>query len=81
MELKEISQREVGFKWQFAVEKELHIESGTRTPDKVTLHASLEGHADTYGEAVEQLESAKKEIDTVLQQKETEAKKDEQTQA
>jgi hypothetical protein len=48
MEKTIVEKREVGFRWRISIDKELHVESGTRTPDKVTLHGSLEGHWETY---------------------------------
>lgn len=54
--------KETGFRFHVSIDKELHVESGTRTPDKVTVHGSLEGHTDDLANAVADLIVAKKHL-------------------
>ena len=55
----EVKRQEVGYRFHLAIDKELHVDSGTRTPDKVTVHASMEGHENTFEEAKNGLKTAK----------------------
>jgi len=71
----EIEQKQVGYRFHVSIDRELHVEGGTRTPDKITAHASLEGHTDTYNEAVSKLSEARGAIETLLK----EAKKPDET--
>ena len=59
---------EVGFRWHISIDKELHQESNTRTPDKVTLHGSLEGHADTYELCLADLSQATTNLKALLKE-------------
>lgn len=58
----EVERREIGYRFNISIDKEIHIDSGTRTPDKVTIHASVEGNVDTYEQAMKQLKEAKTQI-------------------
>ena len=66
MEMTVVEKREVGFRWHISIDKELHQESNTRTPDKVTLHGSLEGHADTYELCLADLSQATTNLKALL---------------
>jgi uncharacterized protein YdeI (BOF family) len=68
METSTIEKREVGFRWHISIDKELHQESNTRTPDKITLHGSLEGHAETYDLAVADLSQATTNLKALLRE-------------
>jgi hypothetical protein len=68
MEKTIVEKREVGFRWHISIDKELHVESGTRTPDKVTLHGSLEGHCETYDFALADLSQATTNLKALLKE-------------
>lgn len=71
-----IEKKEVGYRFHVAVDRELHVESGTRTPDKITIHASLEGHTDTYEEAVSEMKESKAQIMEEVAQQEQPVKEE-----
>jgi hypothetical protein len=58
----EVVKQEIGFRFHIVIDKELHLDSGTRTPDKVTVHASIEGHELTYNDAMNSLKQAKGQL-------------------
>jgi hypothetical protein len=68
METTLVEKREVGFRWHFSIDKELHQESNTRTPDKITLHGSLEGHAETYEVCLADLSQATTNLKALLKE-------------
>lgn len=61
-EVRRVEHTETGFRMHLAIDKELHVESGTRTPDKITLHGSLEGHYPTMEEALKAIDVAKAKL-------------------
>ncbi len=74
MELQEVTKMEIGFRWHIAVDREVQrppgyfhgVEVASRSSDKETIHASLEGHAETYDAACSQLEEAKEKVRSVV---------------
>jgi len=67
-EVSKVERREVGYRFHIAVDKELRTETGAKYPDKTQVHASLEGHADSFEEAVKQLRDAKVKVNEVLRE-------------
>jgi DNA-binding MurR/RpiR family transcriptional regulator len=68
-----VEKREVGFRFHVSVDNEMRtVTSGSKTPDKLLIHASLEGHTDTYEEAVKQAKDAKKACLELTSEKEGE---------
>ena len=49
-----------------SVEKEISIETGEKYPDKKVVQARLSGNTDSFGEAVEELAKAQREIKGIL---------------
>jgi|GEM_PF-3799821 len=74
-ETQEITQKTVGFSFHITIEKEKRVETGAKYPDKLITKASLGGHTETFGEAVQTLKRATLEVLQVLQAKATEPTK------
>lgn len=64
-----ITKQEIGFRWHITIEKEQrkYATDCVKFPDKIMVHASLEGHADTYDLAFADLKQAKGNLNSVLQ--------------
>jgi len=71
-----VEKKDIGYRFHVSVDKELHVESGTRTPDKITIHASIEGNTDTYEEAISELKESKENIMKEISQQEQSAKEE-----
>lgn len=74
MELEHVTKMEVGFAWHISIEREMQrapgyfsgVESTSRSSDKETIHASLEGHHETYDGALADLQQARDNLKGVL---------------
>ena len=58
----EITQKTVGYSWHISIEIEQRAVTAAKYPDKTVSKTSLGGHADSYEEAVKQLNLAKAEL-------------------
>jgi len=68
-----VERRDIGFRFHVSIDKELRTETGAKYPDKTVVHASLEGHEETYDAAVESLKTAKQELLKLVEEKPKEA--------
>lgn len=74
LEIKQVTRMEAGFGWHISIERELQrapgyfsgVETVSRSSDKETIHASLEGHHETYDGALADLQQARDNLKGVL---------------
>lgn len=74
MEIQNIIKTEVGFAWHISIDREMQrspgyfsgVESAARSSDKETIHASLEGHSETYDNAHADLVQARDNLKAIL---------------
>jgi hypothetical protein len=54
-----VTKQEIGYRWHITIEKELRTSTGAKYPDKTVIHATLEGHEDSFQAAEKGIETAK----------------------
>ena len=70
-ERKEVETREVGYRWHITLDREVRIANAAskQYPDKINLHAALEGHEETRDAAISALEAARAALEKATAEK------------
>ena len=72
-ETKIITQQAIGYSFFYSVEQEIRTETNAKYPDKKIVKAGLDGHANSFEDAVSQLRDAQAETLKIIAEKQGEA--------
>lgn len=65
-----VEQKQIGYRWHITIDRELRVANAAskQYPDKINMHASLEGHEETRQAAIDALATARTALEAATKE-------------